>query len=68
LYNASGNTSERAIFSYGVKTTNQLYHDTDMMGYKTLVLKDITVDEFLSVQNIFDNFKNVTGGYEHYEN
>ena len=68
LYNASGDTSERAIFSYGVKTTNQLYHDTDMMGYKTLVLKDITVDEFLSVQNISDNFKNVTGGYEHYEN
>ncbi len=67
LYNAGGNTHERAIFSYGVKTTNQLYHDTDMIGYKTLLLKDMTVDEFLSIQNISENFKNVTGGYAHYE-
>ena len=56
-----------AIFSYGVKTTNQLYHDTDMIGYKTITLKDLSKEEFLSYENIKENFENVTGEYENYE-
>ena len=40
-----------------------------MMGYKTVTLKgDMTAEEFVSMQNISENFKNVTGGYENYEN
>ncbi len=59
---------DEAILSYGVKSTNQLYHDTDMIGYKTLVLRDVTVSEFVSMENVSANFKNVTGGYSNYEN
>ena len=68
IYHASEDVSLRAIFSYGVKGTNQLYHDEDMIGYKTVTLRDITLAEFLSAQNIHDNFKNFTEGYESYEN
>ena len=69
LYHASsGNAAERAILSYGVKSTNQLYHDTDMMGYKTVTLRDVSLEDFLTIENINANFKNVTGGYAHYEN
>ena len=57
-----------AILSYGVKSTNQLYHDTDMIGYKTLTLKDVSREAFVSIENVKANFKNVTGGYCHYEN
>ena len=67
IYRAERGADERAIFSYGVKTTNQLYHDTDMMGYKTVTLRDLTVAEFLTIENITANFKNVTGGYAQYE-
>ena len=56
-----------AIFSYGVKTTNQLYHDTDMIGYKAITLKDISKEEFVSYENIENSFKNVTEEYENYE-
>lgn len=69
IYNSdSNNASDKAIFSYGVKSTNQLYHDTDMIGYKTVVLKDIGADEFVTAENLRDNFKNFTGGYVNYEN
>lgn len=68
LFNADSDVSERAILSFGVKSSNQLYHDTDIMGYKTITLKNISVEEFLSIKNINKNFKNVTGGYENYEN
>ncbi len=69
IYRAGcGDVSERAIFSYGVKSTNQLYHDTDIMGYKTITLRDISVSEFTTIENVNANFKNVTGGYKYYEN
>lgn len=69
IYRAnSGDTSLRAIFSYGVKSTNQLYHGTDMIGYKTITLKDLTVADFVTMENIRENFKNFTGGYSRYEN
>ena len=58
---------DEAILSYGVKSTNQLYHDTDMIGYKTMLLRDMTVEEFVSMENIRANFKNVTGGYSQYD-
>jgi hypothetical protein len=61
LYNAeSTNIEEKAIFSYGVKSTDILYHDDDMIGYKLINLKDgVTEEEFLSVNYINENFKNV---------
>ncbi len=69
IYNAdSEDPSDRAILSYGVKSTNQLYHDEDMIGYKTVTLRDVTVSEFVSMDNISENFKNYTGGYSNYEN
>ncbi len=69
IYRAgSENISERAIFSYGVKSTNQLYHDEDVLGYKTVTLRDVSVSEFVDMQNISANFKNFTGGYCNYEN
>lgn len=48
------------LFSYGVKSTNQLYHDDDKIGYKTINLKDnITKDEFLNMTYVSENIKNV---------
>ena len=63
----SNNGTDRAILSYGVKGTNQLYHDKGMIGYKTITLRDISVSEFVSAENIKENFKNYTGGYANYE-
>ena len=69
IYNAtSNNIEDKAIFSYGVKSTNQLYHYDDMIGYKVITLKDnISKEEFLSIENINQNFKNVTNRGEDYE-
>ena len=69
LYNASSATvGEKAIFSFGVKSTDQLYHFQDMMGYKTIALKDgMTQESFLSIGNINANYHNVTDRYEDYE-
>ena len=39
-----------------------------MIGYKTVVLKDISASEFVTAENISANFKNYTGGYANYEN
>ena len=59
---------DNAILSYGVKSTNQLYHDTEMIGYKTITLKDnITKEEFVSIEYIKENFINVTERYNYYE-
>ena len=66
LYKDDNN--QLSIFSYGVKGTNQLYHNDDMIGYKTITLKDnMTKDEFLSLDNITNNFLNVTDRGEKYE-
>lgn len=69
IYNShSDSIDDKAIFSYGVKSTNQLYHDTDIIGYKVITLKDgMTKEEFVSIENINENFANITGGYKHYE-
>ena len=60
---------QKSIFSYGVKATDQLYHNVDQIGYKTITLKDnITKDEFVSGKYIEENFNNVKDKYkEHYE-
>ena len=58
---------EKAIFSYGVKATNQLYHDTEMIGYKAVTLRDISPSEFVSIENIRKSFANATEGYDNYE-
>ena len=61
LYNAdSSNVGDKAIFSYGVKSTNQLYHKNDMIGYKEITLKDnMSIEDFLTTENINNNIKNV---------
>ena len=52
-----------SLFSYGVKSTDQLYHDDDMMGYKVITLSaDLTAEEFLSIENVRENFNNVREG------
>lgn len=68
LYNAqSSSLTDKAIFSFGVKSTNQLYHDTDMIGYKLITLRDgMSQAEFLSIENINENFENVIDGGEYY--
>lgn len=63
----SDQSGDKAIFSYGVKATNQLYHDTEMIGYKAVTLKDVTSDEFVSIDYIKENFVNMTEGYKSYE-
>lgn len=67
LYNAtSANVDDKAIFSYGVKSTDMIYHDDSMLGYKLVNLKDnITEEEFLSVNYINNNIFDVVdmGGY-----
>ena len=69
IFNAhSLSAADRAIFSYGVKSTNQLYHDTDLIGYKTVMLRDVSVEEFLSMNYVGANFQNYTKGYGNYEN
>ena len=69
LYNASSDKIEdKAILSFGVKATNQLYHSDDMIGYKVITLKDnMTVEQFLSIENINNNYKNVMDRNSQYE-
>lgn len=67
LFNAeSSNIDEKAIFSYGVKSTTMIYHDKVMLGYKLVNLKDnVTPEEFLSMDYVRANFTDVldAGGY-----
>ena len=59
---------QKSILSYGVKSTNQIYHNEEMIGYKTINLKDnITREEFVNLDYIKANYINVTTGYEYYE-
>ena len=52
-----------SLFSYGVKSTDQLYHDDDMLGYKVITLSaDLTAEEFLSIENVRENFNNIREG------
>ena len=69
IYNAeSNNVDDKAILSFGVKATNQLYHDDEMIGYKTITLKDnITKEEFLSIKYVNENFKNIMNRNDQYE-
>ena len=69
IFNAtSDDINDKAIFSYGVKSTNQLYHFDDMIGYKLINLKDnMSKEEFVSIKNINENFTNVTTRGEDYE-
>lgn len=69
IYNAqSSDINDKALFSYGVKATNQLYHDEDMLGYKTITLEDnMTIEKFLNMENVSENFINNTAGMSYYE-
>jgi hypothetical protein len=61
LYREEG--GRLSLFSYGVKSTDQLYHDRDMMGYKVITLTgDMTAEEFLTMENVRENFNNVREG------
>lgn len=68
IYNAhSKKLEDKAIFSFGVKATNQLYHDVDMLGYKVITLREnMSQDAFLSIENLNENFINFTNGGEYY--
>ena len=69
LYNAtSSDINEKAILSFGVKATTELYHSKDLIGYKIINLKkDMSKENFLSIENINNNFINVTDRYSEYE-
>ena len=69
IYNASSDDiNDKAIFSYGVKSTDQIYHDDDILGYKLIKLKDnMTNESFLSIENINENFINVIDRGDLYE-
>ncbi len=69
IFNATDATIDnKAIFSFGVKSTDQLYHFQDMIGYKTITLKDgMTKETFLTVQNLSENYINETDRYDDYE-
>lgn len=59
---------DNSLFSYGVKSTNQLYHNDDCIGYKLITLKDnITKDEFISIEYVKNNIKNVIDRNKDYE-
>lgn len=59
---------QKTILSYGVKSTNQLYYNEEMVGYKAIILKDgVTREEFVSIDYIKENFINKTTGYDYYE-
>lgn len=64
----SDNVNDKALLSFGVKSTNLLYHSKDMIGYKVINLKEnMDKQKFLSIENVNQNFINVTTGYAHYE-
>lgn len=66
LYKDENN--DTALFSYGVKGTNQLYHDENMIGYKVITLKDnMTKDNFLTIENVKENIVNVINRGDKYE-
>ena len=67
VYNKDGEFKDRAILSYGVKATDQVYHDKDMLGYKTITLEDISAEEFVTIENVTKNFKNVRTGAQKYD-
>ena len=69
IFNAdSSDINDKAIFSYGVKSTNQLYHFDYMIGYKVINLKDnMTKETFITIENINENFKNVADRGDDYE-
>ena len=69
IYNAnSENINDKAILSYGVKSTDEIYHEDDMLGYKLINLKDnMTNETFLDIKNINENFINVIDRGYYYE-
>ena len=69
IYNHDdSNVANKAIFSYGVKSTDQIYHDDDMLGYKLINLKDnMTNETFLDINYINENFINVIDRGVYYE-
>lgn len=69
IYNANNsNINEKAILSYGVKSTDQIYHDDDVLGYKLINLKDnMSNEKFLTIEYIKENFINVTDRGVYYE-
>ena len=68
IYNyEDASIDNKAILSYGVKSTNQLYHDVGMIGYKIINLRDnMTIEKFLTIENINENFRYVLDRGEDY--
>jgi hypothetical protein len=60
--------NDKAILSFGIKSTNQLYHYDDVIGYKVITLKEnMTKEQFVSIENIKTNILNVMDRGEDYE-
>ena len=58
---------DKALFSYGVKSSNQLYHYDEIIGYKTITLKEnITKEQFLTMEYVNENIVNVYKGEDQY--
>lgn len=70
IYNHNdSDINNKAIFSYGVKSSDQIYHDDDMLGYKIINLKDnMNIESFLNIDYIQENFINVLDRGVYYEN
>ena len=43
-------------FSYGLKSTDRIYYDDDMLGYQTITIKD---DNSLDIQRHFHTYAEV---------
>lgn len=69
IYNhEDSDINNKAIFSYGVKSTDQIYHNDDMLGYKLINLRDnMTVEKFITIENINENFINVIDRGDYYD-
>ena len=61
IFNAtSDDVNDKALFSYGVKSTEMIYHDDNMIGYKLINLKEnVNEEEFLTMDYVNKNIINV---------
>ena len=47
---------EGVTFCYGIKSTNRIYYDEDMLGYQTITLKD---DHSLEINRVYHTYEEV---------
>ena len=47
---------ENVKFCYGIKSTNRIYYDEDLLGYQTITIKD---DHSLQIERVFHTYEEV---------